>query len=239
MSLGGGANKQQQSNTQSSQSTGESQQFGSELWGGQSPFLQDLYARAGGTLGNTNGTTQAYLNQGSDFMTNATGTLNRSTEALTGMLNPQDDPMLARYAANMGQQFNEQFLPGLKGDAALAGGLGGSRQQIGAALGAQRGMQAIGDMTAQTYSDQQNRRLAAATAIGGNAAGYSDMAGLTGQLAEFGQSMPWYGLSQYAGLLGSPITLDKGGFSKQQSTGSASGSGSASGWNAKGGIGGG
>lgn len=241
MSLGGGSSKQSQSSNQSSQSSGFSQQYGSGVYGAQSPFLQDLYARAGYTAGeeSANANSTGYLRTAGSFLSGAQDSLNQSNTALAEMLTPQDDPMLARYATNLGQQFNEQFLPGLQGEAALAGGLGGSRQQIGSALGAQRAMQTLGDFTAQTYSDQQNRRLAAAQGIGGNAQGYLDAGALSGNLAEFARSMPWYNLSQFQGLLGAPTTLDLGGYSQQQATSTGSSTGSGSSWNLKGGIGGG
>jgi hypothetical protein len=72
-----------------------------------------------------------------------------------------------------------------------------------------------------------------------NAAGYqANAAGLQGSvqnrlaMAQFQQGMPWYNLNQYAGLLGSPVMQDKGGWS----TASGTGSGSGSGWNANAGL---
>lgn len=215
MSIGGGSQK---SGTKQSSSSWD---YGTDVWGGQSPYLQDLYARAQAGLGNMSGDAAAGAQFGA-----ATGALDRSQAALQGFLNPQMDPSVQAYAQNLGQQFNEQFLPGLKGDAALAGGLGGSRQQIGAALGGQRAMQTLGDFTAQVYSGQQDRALQAAQQMGQNAQGYT-------ALADFGRSMPWYGLNQYAGLLGAPVMRDLGGYSTSK------GKSSSSGWNASFGLGGG
>lgn len=233
MSIGGGSQKSNQSS--SSSSNGE--QYGTNVWGAQSPYLTDLYARAQGALGDNSGisTANQWLGQAGSYLDQAGATLGQSNQALQGFLNPGQDPAVAAYATNLGQQFNEQFLPGLKGDAALAGGLGGSRQQIGAALGAQRAMQTLGDFTAQTYSGQMDRALQAAQGLAGNAQGFESLAGTGLATSDFARSMPWYQLSQYQGLLGAPIIQDLGGYTSSSSTSK----GKSSGWNANVGLGGG
>lgn len=233
MSIGGGSQKQK---SQSS-STQEGIQYGSDVWGAQSPYLQDLYSRGQQNLGNDIGNTTAsdWLDQAGLAVGGANQALTQSNQALTQFLNPGQDPAVAAYAQNLGQQFNEQFLPGLKGEAALAGGLGGSRQQIGSALGAQRAMQTLGDFTAQTYSGQQERALQAAQGIGANASGFQNNAQMQTAIADFARSMPWYSLQQFKGLLGAPVMRDLGG----KTSGYSSSSGSGSGWNANAGLGGG
>lgn len=223
MSIGGGKQKQKQE----SSSSGESFSYGSDIWGGQSPFLENLYRDAQSNMGNQWGIQAAdrYIDRGTNALDSAANTLNQSNQALTGFLNPGQDPAAAAYARDLGQQFNEQFMPGLKGDAALAGGLGGSRQQIGAALGAQRGMQELSDFTANIYSDQQNRALAAAQGLSGNAQGFESLGNSNMALGDFARSMPWYQLAQFSGLLGSPTSVDLGGYSTQKSQGEGSGSG--------------
>lgn len=241
MSIGGGSNKQKSSSSSSSTD------YGSDVWGAQSPYLQDIYSQA--QSANTLGYNDVW-NSGLHFINagqqadQASGALDRSnaalgtqSDALKQFLNPGEDPAAAAYARNMGQQFNEQFLPGLEGDAAVAGGLGGSRQQIGAALGSQRAMQSIGDFTANIYSGQQDRALQAAMGYGDIASGYQTNAGgrmALGEqrlgLSDFARGMPWYNLNQYAGLLGSPVMKDLGG------TSTGTGSGSGSGWNANAGL---
>lgn len=228
MSIGGGSQKSSQKSSQES----EAINYGSDVWGGQVPFLQDLYAKgqatqAGGSFPYDVGA-HMYLNSAGGMSGKAESAIGQSNAYLQQFANPGTNPALQAYATNLGQQFNEQFLPGLKGEAALAGGLGGSRQQIGSALGAQRAMQTLGDFTAQTYSDDQNRRLAAAQSIGQNAQLLQQGAAQQLQNADFLRSIPWYGLTQYQGLLGNPITLSKGGVQHMKS----SGSGSGSGWNA-------
>lgn len=233
MSIGGG--KQKSSN--SSSSTGQNWDYGTNVWGAQSPFLSDLFGRAQGTLNANGGSPQAdsYLAAAGAGLGAGNTALTQSNEALGRFANPGQDPMLAAYAQNLGQQFNEQFLPGLQGDAALAGGLGGSRQGIGAALGAQRAMQTLGDFTAQTYSGQQDRALQAALGMGSNA--QTMQAGAQGNLAlaDFARTMPWYSLGQYAGLLGAPIMQDLGAYGTSSSTSK----GKSGGFNFSAGLGGG
>lgn len=232
MSIGGGSNKQKSSSTQ--QSSGV--QYGSDVWGAQSPYLQSLYSMGLNNLNNGGGGAQGFIDRAGGNLDAAGGTLNESSQALRGFLNPTaQDPALQAYATNLGQQFNEQFLPGLQGDAALAGGLGGSRQQIGAALGAQRAMQTLGDFTAQTYAGQQERALAAAQGLAQNAGGYESLAGTGAGLADFARSMPWFNLQQFQGLLGAPVMKDLGGYTNSSGTSKGSGSG----WNANAGLGGG
>lgn len=328
MSIGGGSNKSKTTSTSAS----ESEDYGTQVWGPQAPYLQDLYARSKSGL--------QYNNAANPFMTQASGQnalgsqaldrssnslmlalqkagesggdLNRARAALTGsssslggslvglqrglaslgesntalrkFLNPTVDPAMKAYSKALGQEFNEQFLPGLKGDAAIAGGLGGSRAQIGAALGSQRAQQSLSEFAAQSYAGQQERALQAAQGIGAlnqgytqNAAGYQNMAqgyrdnsaalrdissGLLNQSQQYGnisqgfdqnaagrlatsqnaqgmfdlaRSMPWYGLNQYAGLLGMPAFQDLGGWTSSTTTSK----GKSGGWNASFGLGGG
>lgn len=271
MSIGGGSNKQKSSSTSNS----ESQNYGSNIWGPQSGYLQDLYAQGAGKYDqmnlaaggagqfwqdmaageNQNASSQLARGQWAadgmgDSLAQATQTLGTQSQALQGFLNPTGtDPLSEAYARNMGQQFNEQFLPGLNGDAAVAGGLGGSRAQIGAALGSQRAMQSIGDFNASLYGQQQDRALQAAQGLGNVATGYQNVAqGLGNQSQQYGnvaagrlaisqndqnmgtlaQQMPWAQLQMYQGLLGNPLMQDLGGYTVSSGTGSGSGSG----WNA-------
>lgn len=223
---------------------------------------------AGGDLNTARsalGTSNARLADMNTGLTRGLATLGESNAALRKFLNPGVDPALAAYSKSLGQQFNEQFLPGLKGDAAVAGGLGGSRAQIGAALGSQRAQQSLSEFAAQSYAGQQERALQAAQGIGAlnqgyiqnaagrqaqaqgynaNSQGYRDISsGLLNQSQQFGniaqgydqiaagrlaasqnqqgmydlaRSMPWYGLQQYAGLLGLPVQNDLGGWTSSK-----------------------
>lgn len=203
MSLGGNKSRQTQQSTAEQQSSGfnfnQSNQgsnqsainrdFGTDIWGPQQGHLQNLYSQAGNALSNFTG---------ADSM----ATMGAAGQHLMGMLNPGMDPAMGAYANRMGQDFREQFLPQLQTAAAGAGALGGSRHQIGAALGADRAMQGIGDFAANSYAGQQQRSLEAANQLGG--------------IADFQRQMPFYGLSQYQGLLGAPVMQGLGGFGSSQ-----------------------
>ena len=150
--------------------------------------------------------------------------------------NPGMDPMADVYAKNVAQNFNEQIMPGLRGGAALAGGMGSSRQGISEGLAAGRSSQQLQDFAAQLYGQQMDRSLQAAGQLGQNAMGYGQLAngqgnlgeqmsGLGGQygaLSQMQQALPWYALNQYKGLLGNPTVLSGGGQSSATATGGGS-----------------
>jgi hypothetical protein len=168
--------------------------------------------------------------------------MQQANSTLTRMQNPGMDPMMGVYSRQIGQNFNEQVMPGLRGDAMAAGGLGGSRAGIAQGLAGARAGQQLQDFGAQLYGQNQDRALNAANmqgALQGNIAqGYGQGAAMAGQIgqgygqmgtqalanAQFGMGIPWYNLQQYAGLLGGPVMEDLGGTG--QTTGSSSGRGS-------------
>jgi hypothetical protein len=221
--LGGGANKT--SSSSNSQSTAQS--FGSNVWGPQQQYLQSMWGAgqglANGPIGGQPGLDAANQNAGY-----AQQGLLQSNQNLQQFMQPQVDPAFQMYSDRVGQQYNQQFLPGMKGQAIQAGGLGGSRQQIGNALGAQAGMQSISDFGAQSYAGQQQRALQAAGQQGQN----SQMLGALGQQnlmnADFSRGMPWYNQQMFAGLLGGPVMQDLGSYAQSTSTSKSKGKG----WNA-------
>lgn len=248
MSIGGSKSSQKSTSTSNSSTQGEGFDYGTGLWSGQAPFLSDLYNRSLGGVnqGEDIGARQQF-NRADAVLAGGENSLNMANTAFgqTGtalqrfIAAPGVDPSANAYAQNMGQQFREQFLPGLKGDAMVAGGLGGSRQQIGEALGSQRAMQSIGDFNANIYNEQMNRALQATMGMGQVAQGYQDTGNaLQGAaqarlgMSDFSRSMPWYNLNQYSGLLGMPVTLDQGGYNWNDSktTSTSKGSGGSTGF---------
>jgi hypothetical protein len=163
---------------------------------------------------------------------------------LGNLQNPTVDPMLGVYAQQVGQQFNREIMPGIQGQAALGGGLGGSRAGIAQGLAAAEAQRNIQNFGAQLYGQGQDRALQAAGAQGQLAQGLAQAglqgAGMYGQLGQqamqgglnnlaigqFGMGVPWYAAQQYAGLLGNPIMEDLGGRNESWSSGTGSGSGS-------------
>lgn len=220
MAFGFGANK----SSGSTNSSSRSEDYGTGIWGPQQGYLQNLYQNAQGLAGGPQMGMGGLGNAQQNAQLAQQGLLN-SNQNLQGFMNPGVDPAVDAYSQRLGQQFNEQFMPALQGEAAMAGGLGGSRQQIGAALGADRAQQAIGDFASNAYAGQQQRALQAAGQMGQN----SQMMGQLGQQnlmnADFSRGMPWYNQQMFSGLLGAPTILDKGGLSTSKSSGSTSSGG--------------
>jgi hypothetical protein len=237
--------------TKSQKSSQTSLDYGSEIWGQQAPYLAQLYQGASNQLGSQGQDPVNYMlrqrrkmkGEAPSFEQGAQG-FGLGMQAGQGLLgyggqgyNPFASQAIQGAGQALGRQFSEQFLPQLKGQAIQAGGLGGSRQQIGAALGAERFADQLTDYATQVglqgYEGQQQRQLQALQSAGQLGAGlYGTGAGVGGQLAatrmglspqiaEMMRSTPWYGLAQYGGLLGSPTQIDLGG----KTTGSGGGSG--------------
>jgi hypothetical protein len=156
---------------------------------GQSQLGMSQQALAGGMAqaGATNNFSQAALNQlsrSNGAMQGSANLLDQSAAGLRDIMNNNGvDPSMAAYAQRMGQAFNEQLMPGLRGDAAQAGGMGGSRAGIAAALGADRSMQAMSDFSANVYGGQQDRRLAATQGLGNLGQLYQGLGDLSNQTA--------------------------------------------------------
>lgn len=255
-------------------SSSSSTQNAAQVWTPQQQYLSDIYGDAqqqynAQTAPNTNVTNN--YNAAMGQMQQAGQSANASGEGLGGaqryygmsgnslgmaqqnlstMANPNGvDPMLGVYARQLGQQLNEQILPAMRGEAAVAGQLGSSRAGIGQGLATARVGQQLQDYSAQLYSDQQNRALSANQALQSgaslyqgigqgltqNALGFQTLANTYGQnaqqysgLATQGGQLPWQNLQMYSALLGGPTVLDQGGQSASTSRnwgGSMAGSG--------------
>jgi len=171
---------------------------------------------------------QAMRQMGSPYMTQTQDTLGR-------MQNPGMDPMMDVYSRQIGRQFNEQVMPGLKADAMVAGGLGNSRSGIAQGLAGARAGQQLQDFGAQLYGQNQDRALQAANMQGALQGNLASMYGQGSQqaqaLGQFGMGIPWYALQQQQGLLGQAIMRDRGG------VGIGNSSGNATAWNQSGSFG--
>lgn len=166
----------------------------STVYGAQEPYLADIYSQAQGL--NKQGINPTVQNV---YQNAATG----NNQWLNSFQNPTNDPTFTNYANMIGQQYNEQIMPGIQSDAIAAGGLGNSRQGIAEGIAARGAGQALSNFGAQAYSGQQDRSLQAGTTM------------LNNQLigAQQLQQMPWYNLNQYKGILGNPTVLGGGGSS--------------------------
>lgn len=188
--------------SQSSSNKSQSSSAGTDVWGAQSPYLQDIYRQAQQQYQSSQAQGNGYVN----------AILGQGNQTLQAMQDPNAGfaDQMAMYSKAIGTNFNEVINPQIKSQAMQAGGFGGSRQQIGQGLAAGKVAQQMSDFAGQQWQGNQDRALEAAN----SALGYAD----------FARSMPWYNVSQYAGLIGAPTMYDKG--SKSSSKGSSSG------WNA-------
>lgn len=227
MGAGGSSSKQ---STQGS-SSGTNTSYGSAMNLGQEQQFQNLWGQAGNMYAGGGG--QAAGQQGMAQYGNMLGQAQGYNQQGAAALNDprflgQNNPQMQAYANQIGQQFNQQIMPGLRGDAMLTGGYGGSRAGIAQGTAAGQAQRNLQDFGAQLYGQDQQYNLQRAQGLNQNAAMAGTLGEAYGQLGQFGMSLPWYNLQQYAGLLGNPIMEDLGGTGTTSSSSTGSGrSGSA------------
>lgn len=226
---------------QSSQNVGFQYDYGNAQDPTQQGYMQNMWG-AGQNLAAQNagsGYGQQGYDQGMGYLGQAMGGLGNqymqgAQNTLQRMQNPGMDPMMGVYARQLGQNFNEQVMPGLRGDAMVSGGLGSSRAGIAQGLAGARAGQQLQDFGAQLYGQNQDRAINAANMAGSLQGNISQAYGQGSQqaqsLGQFGMGIPWYAQQQLAGLLGPAIMQDKGGYGTTYGNSSGSGGG---GWQAK------
>lgn len=165
----------------SSSSMNMSQQHGTASNTDQLPYFQNLWQGAQNYMG---GRANTFANQAQDWIAGAQG-------VLQGQFNPQQvADQMKYYGQQIGQNFRENILPALQGQAIQAGGLGSSRNQLAQGYAGAQANQQLHNMGNQLYESNQNRALQAAGMVPGmaNAFGqmgwspYTNMAGILGQL---------------------------------------------------------
>ena len=167
------------------------------VWGGQSPFLQQLYGDIF-NVGNPMGAAAA-AQGGSDAVNPY---LMAGLEGLGGLMDPSSQiaAQEASLASGLGDLFNNELMPGIARNAVGAGQLGGGRQGVaeGQAVGeiANAYTQGLGDITAR--ANQQ--ALGAAGMMPGFAQGI-----MSNVMSPFQQPMNI--LQMMAQALGGPTVL--------------------------------
>lgn len=184
----------QSSGLGSSQSTSYSEVAPSKVWGPQAGYLQDLYGKA-----------QTALGQAAPAQQAAAGLVNQGYQGIEQLLNPQVNPMLQVYQEQLQRGMEQNILPAIRREAQGFGQYGGSRQGVAEGLAAQEAGRMSRDFAAQVYGEDMNRLLGATSLIP--------------TMADAGMGVPWFGLQQYAGILGQPTVLSGGSRSGSQSTG--------------------
>ncbi len=198
------------------------QRLGQQLGGVGTRLLDQLQLGAGGQLSSQQLQQQAAnqaiqgIGPGADFL----------SQRVSGD-NPFLNQQIQALGQDIGQQFREQVLPGIRGSAVQVGALGGGRAQIAEGLAAQRSQQTFGSLAAglrqQDLAQQQQAAFGLQQgALQGGAlagqgvaqqgqfaeAGLGNLGGLFNLgLAPFGaQFQP---LQAFGGLLGGPTVLNQ------------------------------
>lgn len=179
------------------QSSSISQQNPDFVWGVQSPYLADMYSKASSMLGAQG----PYTERANQTMFGAQG-------ALDTLMNPGANPLMEVYQRQMQQGLEQNILPTIRRQAASGNMLGSTRQGVAEGMATQEAAAQQSEFAANLYNQDMNRVLGAA--------------GISGDVAQAGLGVPWYGLNQLAGILGPPTVLGGGGFSSSQASGSGS-----------------
>lgn len=177
-----------------SKSSGQSAQFGTASNRDQLPFFQNLWGQA-----------QGFMPQAQQQAGTGQNWIQGAQQTLQGQMNPQDiQNQMGYYGQQVGQQFRENIMPQIQGQASLAGGLGSSRNQLAQGYAGAQANQQLQNMGNQLYSDNANRAQ--------NAAGM-----MPGMANAFGQ-MGWSPYQGMAGILGQLQMQNLGGFGTQASS---------------------
>ena len=255
----------------SSSSNSSSWRDPQSVWGGQSPYLQQLYGMGAGMFGgggyggspSGGGSpfTGGAVSQG-NFGANGVGTnmmmpgpnggppvqgqwsggqggpragafgagggggmagameargnniFNTAQQSFDRLSNPGVNPQLEAYSGEVQRNLERNLLPAIGGQAQGFGQMGGSRQGVAEGLAVSDSNQQITDMASNLYNADMNRMGQAMSQAPG--------------LANFGMGVPWYGMNQYAGLLGDPTVLGGAAGSESSSSSSSFGEDSSS-----------
>ena len=187
----GGSSFSQGGSSQSSSSYSE--QYPTNVWGVQSPYLQDLYSRAQSLYG-TGGNQQQVQ-----------GMWNQNAAAMHSLLNPGANPLMDVYQRQMQQGLEQNILPTIRREATGGNMLGGTRQGVAEGLALQEAVNAQSEFAARLYNADRDRMVAAM--------------GIAPQMMQAGLGIPWYGMQQYSGIVGSPTVVGGGGYSQSSGSG--------------------
>lgn len=208
-----GNNQSSAFGTDQSTSFGQNQSTsGSYIDPTQGGFLQNLWGQASG-LADPQGVQANIQNTLGQIMPGLQGTF----QNLQGLTDPSQTIATQSQALQqgLGNLFNNEILPGIKGDAIASGGFGGGRQGV-----------AEGVATGQLANSFTSGLADITSAANSQALQASQQLGTLGQgimgLSQAGQTAGMDILSQLAGILGGPTVLqqsESAGTTGSQSTG--------------------
>jgi hypothetical protein len=191
---GGGGGGGAQQGYQYNQSLSQQAQ---NLWAPNAQALQGLYGQATnlmGQQGNMQGVAQNVLKGAMGG-----GALGQYAQPNNQLAAQQ----LQDYSSQVGQNFNREILPGIRGQAGRTGNMGGSRAALAQGVAAGDAASAIAQQGRGLYADQYG--------IGAQAAAHLPQA--ISQMYNLGMapySAAWAPLSSAAGIFGGPTVLSTG-----------------------------
>ena len=118
---------------------------------------------------------------------------------------------IGQLGDNIGQFFNQQIMPGITGEYAGAGQLGGSRQAVSQGMASQEALRQFVQGATGLYSNDYTQGANAAGMAGQLAQGSINNAGNQYNLGMQPYSAQFQPLQQFSSLLGGPTVLGQGG----------------------------
>jgi len=183
------------------------------VWGEQSPYLQQLYSEAGSMLDRPNvaQTTGSELATGYASSPALQNLIGQSQAGLSTALNPTQNPYLQGAIQSairpMRQEFQENILSGIGDEALGAGQYGGSRQGIAEGIATRGYLDKVGDVATEMaygdYAGGQERMLNALS----QAPTVANLGMMPSQIYQQEGQTPWQNLANYQQLIGAPTTL--------------------------------
>jgi hypothetical protein len=153
-------------------------QSSQNVWGGQGGYLQDLYAGGAGAVNQAQQERAAML-------PDQQAALQRN---LRGGVNPE----LQAYAGDVQENFTQNILPQIQGQAGMHNAIGGSRQGVAEGVAGGMANRDVSNFAAKLYGQDQDRALSAlgmTTDIQNQAlTPYQQLAGIIGGPTVLGES---------------------------------------------------
>lgn len=193
------------------------------VWGDQSPYLADMYARAS-TLSNEqpaqNANQLTAQNMALDYADTINGgvvqpaqnALNFALGAADVNQNPYLGQMAEAAARPLTQNLTENILPAIRSGATGAGQYGSSRQGIAEGIAARGTQQAIGDQVASLYSNAYGQGLQAQGQALGQAGAVANLGMMPSSIyqgvGQQQQDADWQQLQRLQSILGGPVKLN-------------------------------
>jgi hypothetical protein len=186
MSMGGNQSQQQSANQ-------------SSVWGEQAPYLQELYSRASGLMGQ-----QMQSNDPAARLAPIMGGAMPAFQGLAaGGVNPFMEGQINQAQQMLGKNFQEAVMPGIRQGFMQGGGYGGDRQGIAEGL-------AAGELArTMSMADQNLRSTGWQQGQAGQIEALRMAPGLF-NLSGAANTQQWAPLAAYGATLGNPTVLGQG-----------------------------